>query len=221
MTAVTDEEVEAAGYIIFGAADGTFSQEGADRVARRALEAAAAARPAPKSWPLDADERAALGRLPAPAVAQQQEISVVNYINEELATAGWSLPSQLEQQLARRITHESSATATKAFNLHTALARLLEHPEETEAARAALFDNRPLADWECPAPAAEGEIERLRAERDLWEARCVAAFWMIPDHVTVGELQDAAERAAALIKIERGLDARAAGAVEQKEPEGK
>lgn len=47
------------------------------------------------------------------------------------------------------------------------------------------------------------EIERLTAERDLWEARCCAAFWLIPGEVKVGELQDAAKRAAELLRLEQ------------------
>jgi 5-formyltetrahydrofolate cyclo-ligase len=42
-------------------------------------------------------------------------------------------------------------------------------------------------------------IERLQAERNLWEARCIGAVWLLPDELKFGELQDAAKRAAELL----------------------
>ena len=45
------------------------------------------------------------------------------------------------------------------------------------------------------AAEAAAEIERLRTERDIWRARAFAMFWRLPDHLTLGELQDDARRA--------------------------
>ena len=42
------------------------------------------------------------------------------------------------------------------------------------------------------------EIERLRHDRDLWQARCIGAIWLIPDEITYGELRGAAKQAAEL-----------------------
>lgn len=42
---------------------------------------------------------------------------------------------------------------------------------------------------------AAAEIERLMAERDLWQARCFGALWLVPDEKTCGDLQEAARLA--------------------------
>lgn len=63
--------------------------------------------------------------------------------------------------------------------------------------------NSPLGGAD-PLADALAEIERLRAERDLWESRCLGALWLVPEEKTCGELQEAARRARALLgAIER------------------
>jgi hypothetical protein len=44
------------------------------------------------------------------------------------------------------------------------------------------------------------EIESLRQERDTWHARAFAMFWKLPGDLTLGELQDDAERARVFIQ---------------------
>lgn len=48
------------------------------------------------------------------------------------------------------------------------------------------------------------EIERLRADRDLWKARCLGALWLVPDEKTCGELQEAAKTARQLLDGQSG-----------------
>lgn len=43
------------------------------------------------------------------------------------------------------------------------------------------------------------KIKELEEERDTWKARAFAMFWKLPGDLTIGELQDDAERARAFI----------------------
>lgn len=47
------------------------------------------------------------------------------------------------------------------------------------------------------------EIERLRAERDMWQARATAMFWTMDGNVTAGELRAKTAQALAAIRNER------------------
>ena len=51
--------------------------------------------------------------------------------------------------------------------------------------------------------AAADEIERLRAERDMWHARAVAMFWKLPDDTLCGDLRKDTATALAALKTSK------------------
>lgn len=44
------------------------------------------------------------------------------------------------------------------------------------------------------------EIEKLKAERDKWQARAFAMFWRLPDDTLCGDLREDAERAMTMLR---------------------
>ena len=46
---------------------------------------------------------------------------------------------------------------------------------------------------------ARREIEKLKAERDLWQARAFAMFWRLPGDTLIGDLQRDTEKARAFL----------------------
>ena len=57
--------------------------------------------------------------------------------------------------------------------------------------------------WEEECRELRQEVLETRAERDTWKARAIAMFWKLPPEMTVGELQQDAERAMAFVQLEK------------------
>lgn len=47
---------------------------------------------------------------------------------------------------------------------------------------------------------AHAEINKLKAERDMWHARAFAMFWRLPDDTLCGDLRTDTERALTMLR---------------------
>jgi hypothetical protein len=96
-----------------------------------------------------------------------------------------------EREELRELWHEAiNGTVALAANLAEAHEEITKLRERCEA-------------YKGQVESGAAEIERLRAERDLWIARCAGALWMIPGHVTLGDIRLTVKWAQTMLPVEQ------------------